>query len=628
MGGPASGLKRLAAVAILQLPIKHPLRDQRLAYQAILEYLEKSRDEQAGDNQLYAYSDLLEYNLEPDGEALARIQAGLALIGSTDDKDSRHDFLVQALGFYLQKANAARDADQKEQMDEHVAEALRLWKLLDQVDASGQPDPAAWIAHGLILEVSEDLEGAIESYSRVRQISGVENSRGRLAAFREGFLRLLLGQDREGLELLSGLLAGYETNYLTAVDDDDVYDAGKEFTRLLVNCAKAAVKLGDWPAAIDYIERSKSPRMRYRASLRQSPLGQRFLEMETLLYAVSRGVPLPKGSPNDKAADRFGDRLTTQAQLLETYRDLRASLPPTALEPPSIAAIAAVLAPDEAAVLFGFEFNTTWLTVICPGDSGNPSWPWSTEELNATRWEEILLGEQMDGWGYAIGAPELEMDRSASLDRTLAELDKEIGRPLGEWLDSRQEIRRLTLIPHSILHLIPLWAMPSLAGYEVLMAPSAAHMVQARQPAPPPGKHALVISNPTLDLPLSPAEVESLRCHLEPLEFPVQVLHGQAAKQAAIQNDLSGCAVLHFCGHGLADVINPTASGLLVFPILEDTNLPLAETGPDPLAWATSQVGEWHSQDEETRWGSLPGLGRLVENRPETGTTLDQALRI
>jgi CHAT domain-containing protein len=620
MGDQASGLKRLAAMAILKLPANHPLRNEPLAYKAVLDYLENAQGEDSISGQLTGYSTLLDFNLESEERLQERIEAGRALLDRLEDERDRRIFIIAVIGYYVRKAIEARDKGQGEQMHESVMRAKQYQELMETSQALSESDLGRLLLLGLVLQTSGEDDEAAEIYRQVRTAPGASARRRLLAAYHEGRLRVNLKQYAEALEVLVPIIGDFEEDYLTAVDEDEAHSAGSQFTKLMVNCAIAALKLGDWPAATGYIERSKSLRTRYRAALRQSPLGERFLELETLLYAASRGVPLSDGTAVEKSVDWLGGRVTAQSRLLEAYRELRAKLPPSALEPPSIAQIAATLATDEAAVLFAFESAATWLVVICRGDSEQPSWTWLDEGLSGERWGEILLGEREDGWAYAIGAPELDMDRPASLERLLAALDEAIGQPLNWWLAKRPEIQRLTLVPHRILHLVPLWALPALAGFEILMAPSAAHLVQARGAARPAGKHALVIGNPTLDLPLSAAEAESVSGSLEGLSLPIRALHGREATQTAVQGQLADCAVLHFCGHGISDGSNPDMSALLVHPELESTRLPAPAAGADPLEWAAAQVEEWQSVDEETRWGNLAGLGRIVEMRPETGT--------
>jgi len=612
------GLKRIAAVAILELPPDHPLRDLPLANQALQDFLAEALVDDDVEGQLNALGTLLKYELEPREQLEGRISEGMALLPQAEKPEDCRSFLIEVVGYRSIQAIEARDENRTEEMQEAARAAEQAYALLPASNEITSTELGNLLLLGLVREIKGDDASAAQVLGEVRTAESASPERRRLAAYHEGRLRRNLGEYARALEILVPIIADYEADYLTAVDEEEAHQAGAEFTKLMLSCALAALRLGDWAGALQHVERSKSLRLRYRAALRQSKLASRFLHLENLLYAASRGVPLPDGTPVKRSADWLGGQVMAETRLKETYRELRAGLPPNSLEPPTIREIATALDPDEAAVLFGMESGITWLTVVCPGDVTEPSWKWFSEDWNGNRWISLLEGENQDGWGYAIAAPELAMDRPASLLRTLQDLDAAFGQPLVQWLSSRGNIRRLTLVPHRFLHLIPLWALPSLAQYECLMAPSAAHLVQARHSSPSPGKHALAIGNPTLDLPLSPAEMSSLRQHLTWL--PMQMLERKNATQTAIQAAIRGCVLLHFCCHCVSESMRPTLSALLVSPELEKTRLPAMQAVTDPLEWAAQQVSEWKDVDEETRRGSLPGLGRLEETRSAGGT--------
>jgi hypothetical protein len=127
--------------------------------------------------------------------------------------------------------------------------------------------------------------------------------------------------------------------------------------------------------------------------------------------------------------------------------------------------------------------------------------------------------------------------------------DRVLGKAILGLLDQAgEDVRKIAIIPHRWLHLIPYWALPSLAGA---------------------GRGCLVVANPTGDLPCSPAETESVVRLLTPDSTVLGPGEGAPATVSAVAAGLANAALVHFSGHAFSDHADPDRSALLVSPSAE-----------------------------------------------------------
>ena len=130
---------------------------------------------------------------------------------------------------------------------------------------------------------------------------------------------------------------------------------------------------------------------------------------------------------------------------------------------------------------------------------------------------------------------------------------------------------RLILIPHRILHLLPLHALPLNQAGDCLLdlfpqgvryAPSIQLLNLAQQWQRPPLQHLFAVQNPTDDLEFTNIEVTVIRDRFHP---HVEVVKRQQATKAALSDDRLGRAnCAHFACHGSFNFENPLASALLL----------------------------------------------------------------
>jgi CHAT domain-containing protein len=620
-----TGLEWLAARCLLALPEGHPQRDTVLAHEALLRTLERSRASGEADGQIYATKYLLEFELEPHDRALELIQEGRVLCERTLGADARHDFRASAIYYYLARAIDARDGGRTEEQREWASEASELF---EEMRADEDEQDFFKTARGLgfaalIMDISERPAEAAAMFASVVDSSAPGDDSYRRAAIVEARYRMKLGEYERVIKILTPIVPALEEKYLTAVEDASVEEAGNEFSEATGVLAVAHAHLNRWDEAVKHLERSKSLRLRYRAALRRTPAGKRLLGLETKLYALARGAPVEGGEFDaQQTEDWLGAKVSLRSKVLEVYRTERPRLSPELLAVPSVADIARTLAAGEAVVTLGVvERAGTLVAVICRGDEEQPSGRFLLEDWPFKCWVPVLAGELRDGWLYALAAPELQLDHRPILLDLLNRVDEVIGQTLRSFLRGRK-VRRVTVIPHHWFHLVPFWALPSLETYDVVIAASAAHFIQTRHAAEPSSGRALVVADPTRDLPASLAEAEAVGHNLARLNFDVTRLDREQATEDAVIASLPGVSVFHFCGHGYSDVGNPERSALLVSPKLNG----VPEGVSDPLAHYASAAQDWYKEDDDWRSAVIPGFGRLYERLTADGQTLERRI--
>ncbi len=133
-----------------------------------------------------------------------------------------------------------------------------------------------------------------------------------------------------------------------------------------------------------------------------------------------------------------------------------------------------------------------------------------------------------------------------------------------------QGIERLVMVPHLLLHILPLHLMkhPSVVGrrylledYELSFAPGVSVLLTLSQVAPARMDDVLIVTDPTDDLDWSMMEAESVEKH-----FPGKVrrLAGAGATRATFVDGAKEADVLHLVCHGFFDPEDPWSSGIIL----------------------------------------------------------------
>lgn len=615
------GFARFVASSIVALPEGHPGRDVDLARKVLVDALEHLRANAYADGQLSVIETLLKLRLESAEQLEAVVDEGFALIDQAADPVVRRNFRLAVLDYNSLRAMELRGAptsadDRTHIPPEHEAEFRRLrartQKMVAGIVAEDSPDPRVE-AQNLTVSASHlDLFGdwpeAADLYRRAQETGSLTEQAEHAAAQREAVMRLSFGEHGRVVELLQPLLPEFEERYLTAVLAEDIESAGGEHGEVAANLAFAYAHLGDWGSALETLDRGKSLRLRYRAALRQTEGGQRVLALERELVAVARGVAAASGA--EETDDPFRAALDRETMLLQAYQDARPQLPQELLATPTIGEIADSLADDEAVVVLGAGLEAMLAAVIVRGDDDIPTGRLLKSEWSWAWLAENVIGDVSDGWYYAVGLPEEAIDRRGSLARLVETFDETVGRCLSELLTD-VGVARAVVIPHRLLHLVPFWALPTLSAFDLLLAPSAAQFLRSRAgTAPRIGGRALVVSDPTLDLPVSRAETAAVCAALSTLDLAVDEVTGADATRERLAAALPEASLLHFSGHGRSVMIDPARSALLVHP---------PELGDPFPAWLEA-VSSTSTDDDDEGPAYLEGIGELSEEvDPATG---------
>jgi len=590
---------QLAAVPIACLPEGHADRDLLRARVYLLAAQRGAEERGDAGQQLLPITALLAHDLLDADTGESLMDDGLELLEEADE-EARSEFLLEAESFAHRRAIEGRDAGDD-------AEAARWLEWVDSLVAAQYGDdadsPGALVSRAAQHDERNEFREAADLYGRALAATGLDDSTTWPFAVRQGEALLHVDEPEQAADAIAPVLDGLAQSYVTAVLPDQIEDAGDWLTKGATALAVAYAASDRPDAALEAIDRAKSVRLRYQAAVRQTPAAGDLLLLERALDTARRGVAVAELSElADETEEGVAD---VQARVLEAYRRARPALPAELLRSPPATELAALLEPHEAMVVLGLHWKGTLVAVASGGAvHGTVFGDWKTR-----RWMDLFSGREGEGWlpallGYS------ETDRSYVLADFLEILD-ELGAGIAELLPAATQ--RVVLVPHALLHLVPFWALPSLSSLDVLVAPSAAQFAATRRLGP--GRlhgEALVVSNPTLDLPLSALEAMSARNHLAQLGVDTRQLDGGDAVEPAAAEALRSATALHYTGHGTSDFAEPMRSGLLVHP---GADWP-AEA--DPFASLLDRELDWvtdESSPDDERWVDLPGMGRVYETR-------------
>jgi tetratricopeptide (TPR) repeat protein len=613
----APALARVAASHVLRLPRGHPLRDEPTIRAALDAQLHTAIDQLGTVDPLgpdfasnlslalSAMAGLIGHTLVSSERTISLINAGRSLLANTAFNDTGQSFRLAAM-HYLH--DAGRDA-----------EAVNL--LTPLVDVTTDPISRRALsilrdnAAGDAAKVEATLSEMADQVSDDPRAQKAQLAGARMEATR-AFGRA--EYDRV-IDRLVHVVPVLEAQYLSAVLDEDVATAAQALAEAAVQLAFAYAHQDNWDAAVTTIDRTKSLRFRYQSALRADALGGELRELEADIHARTRGVEPPAAVRRQTPAG-----LT---ELLETYRQMREKAK-VRIAGTGIADIATHLDEGEAVAVLGDGPGELLVSIVRVID-GVPSI--QAELLPAGDSDTVhhAIANVQSGWLVALGFKGQFVDPRSSLQQLLAIVDRVIGQPITRLLGDRA-VRRITVIPHGPLHLLPFWALPSMAAFAVMVAPSAAQFVAARRAGRRLDPRALVVGNPTSDLALAGVEARVVRRHLAGNGFTVNLLEREQATEPALVQAVADASLFHFSGHGRSEFTAPVSSALEVCP-----ETPAHAPGEDPLlsiaahaAWQPTYVlagTEW-IDDTNQRWADVADHGRLVQRVYPSAQTIDLRL--
>jgi CHAT domain-containing protein len=601
-GDNVPALHRFHALAVLALPAGHERRDADEAIAELWEHLEATRDDPeetirtiaalldagAGDEALLDEGDELTEEADPAGIGVFRLAAESYTAG-------RH----------VEARDAGDEAEAARWQERHGA----------YLDADEGEGLAALAGRAGQRDMAGDWPEAADLYRAVVEGSDLAEWDVQQMALREGELRLLLEQLDRAAAALEAVLVHAEARYLSAVAVDDVTDAGTRLHRIADALAATQARRGDWDGALRALDRPRGLRGRYQAALRADAAGRELLALERELDAAVRAA----------TADEELDGVSAAARMLERYRQVRPRLDPAHLETPSVADVAAALDDGEGLCILGNHFTGTVGVFVAARDTRRPSGRLLLEEFGTREWLELFAGDSGAEWLQMLIEPGSGADPEPSLTDLLEDVDDVVGGWLREQLDD-EGATRLTLVPGAMLHLVPWAALPSLEGIDVVIAASVSEVVRARcarrEAAP---RSALVVANPTLDLRVSAAACRPIAHRLGAGGYAVAELATAGATEPALLAAAPGATILHFAGHGRAELSH---SGLEVHPGEALDGDPFEAWIEDAVDWREPPSAV--EEDEEPPWhdavADVPGVGRLHERRWTRVNRLDRVL--
>jgi len=560
-------LHHYAAQAILELPEGHQRRDTALARKAVIEELAWLREQ---------------------GEATPWVSLAGALGVAyrerygTDDKMLSWEGWAAEAAPHLEAQDALRmwasvegyytdlaDTDEARWM----AEARRIRRVIEALPMTPELRAESYLSAARLYTRDDDQQWIAELYKQALDTGAFGANVERMIATKEARIRTRYGAPERVVELLEPRLEAYEGEYITAIRDEDRNASGNECGEASALLAFALAKLGRWKEAVETIERGKCLRQRYTLAVRQTPQAAKPLEIEGELYALSRGLAPEKPTEAvEQVRDWFAQGLSPEAKLQEEYWKV---LPKIVGHLPhaSLAEMAAGLREGEAALSLGLWWTGLIAALVVNGTE-DPVWTQLWEDVTQANVIEWLEGEEgvSEGFLLALERGVVEADPRPALERLLLSLDETIGKPVAAVLQERG-LKRLVVLPHNFLRLAPLWALESWREFEVRMAPGAFALVKNQKPVV--RGQALIVANPTLDLPLAATEAAVAAERLTAAGLATRVLKGTEATEGALADALNESSLLHFAGHGIASLTNGSMSALLVSPVWNET--PLAD---------------------------------------------------
>ena len=637
-----AGLTRIAVGAILALPHDHPQRDLEGARLALLAHLNRCRILRDHSTALSTIGDLLTHGLLAPADADRLIREGGRLLKHEDDISNRRNFWVAVFGYHLYQAFRERDRldarssrysfeeDAPRPSRRRLARSRRraeqalakMESLLGDLPEADRARVSAKNRYGLAALYGLDQPArSVELLHSVLDSRALDDETMHDAARLEAKQRLLLGEWERACELLEPRVDVFERRFLAAVDPADIESSGEAYFEVLQTLAWAHVAGDRWDRAVHYLARGRGIRLRFRAALRISAGGERALALERRLHAIERGVPVePDDTWRERHQDWLGASLSARTATLEQYRQARHQAAVTLVHPDP-RALGAVLREGEAVAVLDLSYRGLLIAVVVAGDV-EPSGRFNFPAWTASRVISLLVGRELDGLLMALGGRIEPIDLRTPLEQVRRTLNRAIGIPLGRFVRERG-VTHLTIVPDPWLDFVPLWALPGLSGIDVAMASSLAPLSHPRDDRSAAVRRALLVGDPTEDLPAALAETTAVGARLEARGVVVERLDRSQATLDATIEATRASDLLHFAGHGRSVLSEPLRSALELHP--DWPHAPIADAAAFAALFHRGDLA-WTQPYTEIREATIPGVGHLRELRRDEQTPVDRWL--
>lgn len=236
--------------------------------------------------------------------------------------------------------------------------------------------------------------------------------------------------------------------------------------------------------------------------------------------------------------------------------------------------------------------------------------------LPALRPGEVVLAYHPlpHGWvGFAAEGRTVAVHRFELPESALARPEELTARLLAPFQARIERAWRLRILPYGILRTVDFHALP-FRGDVLLATLPVAYGLDLGTPAPSlpaPERRALVVANPSEDLPAALLEADAVAAALRRGQpaWSTQILRGTEASAGEVRRSLAGADLLHYAGHG---VFSGSGGWESVLPLAGGTRL----TPGDLLAFR-----------RVPRWVVLSGCdtGRSGADAPAEGLGLAHA---
>jgi len=330
----------------------------------------------------------------------------------------------------------------------------------------------------------------------------------------------------------------------------------EEWNKLYHNMVKVCLELKEDTKAIEYIERSKTRNLTELLAIKDIyPAGDIPENIRSELRQLRQDIDIEKRriAAEEKPDSTHINKLRHRFNELFPYKPIQFDEIKKLLD-------------KETAIIQFYIFYDSFKVFIITCDNDKPIiWHSQTDGLEKlVDWIEKYLGlydEDKKEWISQLTNQLTELASILQIDEIISLVPS--------------HCKKVILVPHLYLHLLPLHALPLSSGEYLIdkfsdgvsYAPSCQLLQYAQQKLQKPrqSRHLFAIQNPTKDLEFTDIEVETIAATNKPHHI---IKKSAATKDALLQpanaNHLNDAYLLHFSCHGYFNLSSPLESGLLL----------------------------------------------------------------